>query len=74
MSKSGIPYFFTQYLLTPGVEVFVVEYSNDIRIENIIGRPLKAKYNKFLAILKQNQQCNLPQVGRLRVDSIFSFT
>jgi hypothetical protein len=52
----------------------VVEYSNDIRIGNIIGRPLKAKYNKFLAILKQNQQCNLPQVGRLRVDSIFSFT
>jgi hypothetical protein len=51
MSKSGIPYFFTQYLPTPGLEVFVVEYSNDIRIGNIIGRSLKAKYTNFLAIL-----------------------
>jgi len=33
-----------------GLKVFVVEYSNDTRVMNIISRPSKAKYNKSLTL------------------------
>jgi hypothetical protein len=52
MPKSWIPYFFMQYLPTSRLKVFVVEYSNNTGVSNIIGRPSKAKNKKFLAILR----------------------
>jgi hypothetical protein len=33
----------------------------------------KQKENKILSNFRQNQQCSLPYVGRLRGDSIFFF-
>jgi hypothetical protein len=56
-----------------GLEVFVVEYSNDTRVKNIIGIPSKAKIQQIFSNLRQNQQYNLPQVGHLRGNSIFPF-
>jgi hypothetical protein len=55
------------------LKVFVVEYSNDTRVKNIIGIPSKAKIQQTFSNLRQNQQYNLPQVEHLRGDSIFPF-
>jgi hypothetical protein len=56
-----------------GLEVFVVEYSNDTRVKNIISIPSKAKIQQIFSNLRQNRQYNLPKVGHLRGDIIFSF-
>jgi hypothetical protein len=45
----------------------------DIRFENIIGWPIKMEHKQTFSNLRQNQQCSLPQVRRLRGDSIFAF-
>jgi hypothetical protein len=56
-----------------GLKIFVVEYLNDTRVCNIIGRSSKAKHNKSLAISRQKQQCSLSHVRCLRGNNIFFY-
>jgi hypothetical protein len=53
--------------------MFVVEYLNDTRVCNIIGRSSKAKHNKSLVISRQNQQCSLSHIKCLRGNNIYIF-
>jgi hypothetical protein len=73
ITLSGISHFFgfVQYLLMSEMEIFV--WTVHWRQNQEHERKNKEKGEHILSNFRQNQQCSLPQVGRLRGDNIFHF-